>query len=178
MGEIKPSVVIDIPEELEPELKETCWMQRVPRKLRQVNPAAYTPKLISIGPFHHGKPTLDAMENHKTKYCEKFWERDFCKHIREKGIIGVFTGEVSNLRQRIWDIYAGTFDHVKDMDQLLKVILQDSCFIFELFLRNYENRFKEKEDITDYILRTPWLIKCIVLDLIILENQLPYFVFT
>ncbi|XP_060674654.1 UPF0481 protein At3g47200-like [Ziziphus jujuba] len=180
MGEMKPCVIIDIPEELEPDLKETCRIQRVPRKLRQVNEAAYTPKLISIGPFHHGKPTLNVMEDHKTKYYHKFWERDFCKHIREKDIIRDFTGEVTNRRQRIRNIYAGTFDHVKDMKHFLEVILRDSCFIFELFLRNFENRLHDKkpEDITDYILRTPWLIKCIELDLIMLENQLPYFVFT
>ncbi|XP_048335742.2 uncharacterized protein LOC107423935 [Ziziphus jujuba] len=66
------------------------------------------------------------------------------------------------------------------MNHFLEVILRDSCFIFELFLRNFENRLHDKkpEDITDYILRTPWLIKCIELDLIMLENQLPYFVFT
>ncbi|XP_060674657.1 UPF0481 protein At3g47200-like [Ziziphus jujuba] len=180
MGEIKPCIIIDIPEELEPDLKKTCWIQRVPRKLRQVNEAAYTPKLISIGPFHHGKPTLNVMENHKTKYYHKFWERDFCKHIREKDIIRDFTGEVTNRRQRIRNIYAGTFDHVKDMNHFLEVILRDSCFIFELFLRNFENRLHDKkpEDITDYILRTPWLKTSIKLDLIMLENQLPYFVFT
>ncbi|CAL2240902.1 unnamed protein product [Prunus armeniaca] len=48
---------------------------RVPNKLRKVNEAAYTPQLISIGPFHHGKPELKDMENHKKKYCENFLAR-------------------------------------------------------------------------------------------------------
>ncbi|XP_060674655.1 uncharacterized protein LOC132804382 [Ziziphus jujuba] len=66
------------------------------------------------------------------------------------------------------------------MDHFLEVILRDSCFIFELLLRNFENLLHDtkQDDITDYILRTPWLIDCIGLDLIMLENQLPYFVFT
>nr|XP_048335915.1 UPF0481 protein At3g47200-like [Ziziphus jujuba var. spinosa] len=120
------------------------------------------------------------MENHKTKYYHKVWERDFCKHIREKDIVRDFTGELSDRGHRIRNSYAGTFDHVKDMDHFSGVILRDSCFIFELFLRNFENRLhcQSPEDITDHILRTPWLISCIGLDLIMLENQLPYFVFT
>ncbi|PQM38189.1 hypothetical protein Pyn_36848 [Prunus yedoensis var. nudiflora] len=50
---------------------------RVPSKLRNVNEAAYTPQLLSIGPFHHGKPELKDMETHKKIYYENFLAR--CK---------------------------------------------------------------------------------------------------
>ncbi|CAL8121106.1 unnamed protein product [Prunus armeniaca] len=48
---------------------------RVPSKLRKVNEAAYTPQLLSIGPFHHGKPELKDMETHKKIYYENFLAR-------------------------------------------------------------------------------------------------------
>ncbi|XP_023909370.2 UPF0481 protein At3g47200 [Quercus suber] len=52
------------------------------------------------------------------------------------------------------------------------MILEDSIFIIELFLRNYEDPKDEK----DYILSKPCLKDGIMQDLILLENQLPFFI--
>jgi hypothetical protein len=46
------SVMINIPCE-ESEVWSECCIYKVPDKLRKVNEEAYTPKLVSIGPFHH-----------------------------------------------------------------------------------------------------------------------------
>nr|XP_048322756.1 uncharacterized protein LOC125420253 [Ziziphus jujuba var. spinosa] len=151
-------IIIDIPEDLEPDLNSSCWIHRVPRKIRQLQEEAYTPQLISVGPFHYGNPKLKSMEHHKTKYHDQFWKRDFCKHI-EVDDIKDFT-EDGDRRERIRRSYAGTFG--------------DACFIFELFWRNYEISKYDK----DYILKTPWLRKAVEQDLIMLENQLPFFDFT
>ena len=68
------------------------------------------------------------------------------------------------------------------------MVLVDSTFIIELFLRNQENekRIQEnepllkndakKEDEEDYILSKPWLEEGIKQDLMLLENQLPFFI--
>ncbi|KAL6202972.1 hypothetical protein ACLB2K_026676 [Fragaria x ananassa] len=40
---------------------------RVPEKLRRLNENAYTPRVVSIGPFHHGKESLKPMEEHKKR---------------------------------------------------------------------------------------------------------------
>ncbi|KAF3440084.1 hypothetical protein FNV43_RR18362 [Rhamnella rubrinervis] len=165
------SVIIDIPEELEPDLNSTCWIHRVPRKLRQIHEAGYTPQLISVGPFHYDKPNLKAMEHHKTKYHRQFWNRDFCKHVGEDDIRDFI--RKGDRRQRIWCCYASAFELRNNPDHFFHVVLRDTCFIFELFLRNFE-----LSKCNDYMLRTPWLRKAIELDLIMLENQLPYFVFT
>ena len=70
----------------------------------------------------------------------------------------------------------------------VKMVLLDSTFIIELFLRNQENekRIQEnepllkndakKEDEEDYILSKPWLVEGIKQDLMLLENQLPFFI--
>ena len=55
-------------------------------------------------------------------------------------------------------------------------IILDAIFIIELVLRNYENIEKSEEKQDDHILRKPWLRNAIQLDLILLENQLPFFI--
>ncbi|XP_060674701.1 UPF0481 protein At3g47200-like [Ziziphus jujuba] len=165
-------ITIDIPEDLEPDLNSSCWIHRVPRKIRQLKEEAYTPQLISVGPFHYGNPQLKSMEHHKTKYQDQFWKWDFCKHIEVDDIKDFM--EDGDRRESIRRSYAGTLGFGNDPDQLFHVILRDACFIFELFLRNYEISKYDK----DYISKTPWLRKAVELDLIMLENQLPFFVFT
>ncbi|XP_054816724.1 uncharacterized protein LOC129316364 isoform X2 [Prosopis cineraria] len=60
-------------------LLPTCCIYRVPLTIRHLNEEAYTPKVISIGPFHYGDPRLQDMEEHKqilfkafTQICKTF----------------------------------------------------------------------------------------------------------
>ena len=61
---------IDIPifmanDFMEPIRRPKCCIYRAPKRLHKINKDAYTPKLISIGPFHHdGKQPRDE-ENEK-----------------------------------------------------------------------------------------------------------------
>jgi hypothetical protein len=45
-----------------------CSIFRVPDRLRRYNEKAFEPELVSIGPFHHGKEKLQAMEKIKLWY--------------------------------------------------------------------------------------------------------------
>ncbi|XP_060674830.1 uncharacterized protein LOC107435923 [Ziziphus jujuba] len=109
--------------------------------------------------------------------------------------------EENDWLEKIQRKYAVTFESV-DTSALKRVILQNACFISELFLRNYEIQLHNKrhepqpheknkqsdaavelpEEIKKhtegYILRRPWLTEAIRQDLILLENQLPYSVLT
>ncbi|XP_060675238.1 putative UPF0481 protein At3g02645 isoform X2 [Ziziphus jujuba] len=79
------------PEESEADGEDTNdWIiYKVPNKLRKIRPAAYTPQLVSIGPFHHGKSNLKAMEHYKAKYTNKFLKR-FRNHITMKDLMDEF----------------------------------------------------------------------------------------
>ncbi|EPS62388.1 hypothetical protein M569_12402 [Genlisea aurea] len=50
------------------------YVYRVYQHLREINPAAYEPNLIAIGPYHHGKEKTSMMEGLKSVYLET--ERD------------------------------------------------------------------------------------------------------
>ncbi|KAI9195743.1 hypothetical protein LWI28_017671 [Acer negundo] len=52
-----------------------CCIYRVPPGIRKGNEKLYTPKLVSIGPLHHGSNELQAMEEHKIRYLQHFLQR-------------------------------------------------------------------------------------------------------
>ncbi|KAG2669217.1 hypothetical protein I3760_14G024200 [Carya illinoinensis] len=152
--------LVDIPSELEPAEWPECCIYRVPKKLRKVNKDAYTPKLVSIGPLHHCKRELKDMEKQKLRYLKEFCDRtkkkqeDLALIIREKEVkIRHCYAEPSRLGSR----------------EFVNMILMDGIFIIELFLRTKESK-------SDYISSKPWLRNSIRDDLILLENQLPFFV--
>ena len=163
--------VINIPPDLEPAEWPECCIYRVPKKLRRVNECAYTPKLISIGPYHHGNEDLSEMEMQKMRYF-----KDFCS--RTSWIpANLSMGLGSIIEQNELKIRRSYAEKPKqDKNQFVQMIILDAIFIIELVLRNYENNEKSEEKQDDHILRKPWLRNAIQLDLILLENQLPFFI--
>ncbi|KAJ7962035.1 hypothetical protein O6P43_017317 [Quillaja saponaria] len=147
-----------------PETKhEDLCIYRVPPNLRQVNPKAYTPQLVSIGPFHHGKPQFKAMETQKTRYYIEFQKR-----INSGRSFGNFKDNIIKTVQDIRKCYAEK--SMLDDKKFADIIELDAVFIMEFFLRLKEKKNQHKDD---YVLSTPWLKEGIILDLILLENQLP-----
>ncbi|KAH9740791.1 transmembrane protein [Citrus sinensis] len=61
-------------ESLHPLARE-CSIYRVPEATRCSHPSHFTPRMVSIGPFHHGKEELKAMEEHKKRYLKCFLQR-------------------------------------------------------------------------------------------------------
>ncbi|XP_050387304.1 UPF0481 protein At3g47200-like [Argentina anserina] len=143
--------------EPEPVLDEWC-IYRVPSKLRNVNKASYTPQLLSIGPFHYGSPNLKDMQSHKQKYYEKFLLRCSKNEAELKAL-------VNQHQDRILSFYAG---YIECRGNFMDMILVDACFIIELFITDSETE-------NHHILRSPWMRKAVVTDLILFENQIPYY---
>ncbi|KAM4072235.1 hypothetical protein ACB094_11G122500 [Castanea mollissima] len=164
--------IIDVSLAMEPAWWPECCIYRTPKKLREVNKEAYTPKLISIGPFHYGgkeprdkdgERELREMEKLKVGYLKKF-----CNRTRksQKEIARIIEENEEKIRR----CYSESFDICHE--DFVKMVLLDSTFIIELFLRSY----MEEEYENDYILSKPWLKVGISHDLILLENQLPFFI--
>jgi len=148
-----------------PEMDEihTQCIYRVPPNIREYNPKAYTPQTVSIGPYHHHN-NYEGMEELKLKYLKGFLNRTELP-IRE------FLAKIKDLEEKIRVCYADRI--IYNSHDFLNMILVDACFIIELLLRWHEYDEWEKKD---PLLQKPLLGTYICIDLILLENQLPFFV--
>ncbi|KAJ6944588.1 hypothetical protein NC652_009835 [Populus alba x Populus x berolinensis] len=143
-----------------------CSIFRVPKRLRELNEKAYTPKVISIGPLHHGKEGLKKMEEHKRLYLREFLQlsgvnvKDFIAAIAEK-------------EDRLRNCYAETFDNLR-AEEFVEMVLLDCSFLI-MFLRKRCSD-DDRGKTTDRIFNKPWMKEDIMFDLCLLENQLPFFI--
>ncbi|XP_027924022.1 UPF0481 protein At3g47200-like [Vigna unguiculata] len=148
-----------------PEMDEihTQCIYRVPPNIREYNPKAYTPQTVSIGPYHHHN-NYEGMEELKLKYLKGFLNRTELP-VRE------FLAKIKDLEEKIRVCYADRI--IYNSHDFLNMILVDACFIIELLLRWHEDDEWEKKD---PLLQKPLLGTYVCFDLILLENQLPFFV--
>ena len=56
-----------------------CRIHKVPRHIRKWKEEAYTPQVVSIGPFHHKNKKLKSMEEYKERYFRSFVKRSKIK---------------------------------------------------------------------------------------------------
>ena len=164
--------IIDVSAAMEPARWPECCIYRAPGRIRKINKEAYTPKLISIGPFHHGgKEVRDEDGEKELRDMEKLKVRklkEFCDRTGkcQKEIAVIIEKNLDKIRH----CYSESFDIGKE--DFMKMVLLDSTFIIELLLR-FDDREKYNDD---FILGNPMLNSNIRLDLILLENQLPFFI--
>ncbi|XP_057457236.1 UPF0481 protein At3g47200-like [Lotus japonicus] len=162
-----------------------CSIYKVPHSLRKVNEEAYTPQLISIGPIHLHSLQLIPMQEQKKRYFHFFWDRVSNEHAMKS-----YKLYLESKEQEIRQCYAEKF-HDINKEKFVDMILLDSVFIMELLLRNsswklsdsskHEHDYVQTKSFRskhseDFILTQTWLSKSIARDLILLENQLPFFV--
>ncbi|KAL5798938.1 hypothetical protein ACOSQ2_003758 [Xanthoceras sorbifolium] len=154
---------IDEENNLEEALEPTpaCCIYRVPEYIRKLNEDAYTPRLISIGPLHHGKKKLMGMENKKERCWSNFVERVDARKVEE---VKTYIAEEE---KHIRDHYLVTSN--LESAKYVKMVRYDAFFIIEFFTKNYRKN-------EDFFLKNPKMRYDLTNDLLLLENQLPYYV--
>ncbi|KAH9681098.1 transmembrane protein [Citrus sinensis] len=145
------------------------WSDRsifeVPAYLRNVYQDAYEPNILAIGPYHRGKSRLNAMEEHKMCYLKVLlWRRGECNVTR-------YVTAMRALGERARKCYAESVS--LKQDQFVEMMLLDACFITELF-RKYSMSNLRGDD--DPVFNLRWIVKGLRRDLLLIENQLPFFV--
>ncbi|VVB06389.1 unnamed protein product [Arabis nemorensis] len=162
---------------------DLCCIYRVPNCMRSVNPEAYTPQLVLIGPLHHSLKlqalksrgdTRDAklmgylnMEEHK-----KIYLKEFAKRVAGEKTIDGFRRVIEEKEAIIRASYSESTAWIEP-PAFVEMVLHDSVFILELMLRLYA---AGTEKTGDPLIDEPCLELTIKRDLILLENQLPYFI--
>uniref|UniRef100_A0A2N9FTE1 Uncharacterized protein n=1 Tax=Fagus sylvatica TaxID=28930 RepID=A0A2N9FTE1_FAGSY len=155
--------IITMFENLEPPVSTECCIYKVPYYLRKMNEGAYTPQVISIGPIHHNKERFQAMEKHKVRYFNNFKQQ---YEINLEDLVST----IREMEDRIRRCYVETVQ--LESDDFVQMIILDASFILELFL-NYRSRERTRDDPMRV---EAWLLNMVWRELLLLENQLPFFV--
>ncbi|KAL5714330.1 hypothetical protein ACHQM5_016309 [Ranunculus cassubicifolius] len=146
---------------------KSCCIYRVHEKFRKINEYAYTPEIVSIGPFHHGKLGLLAMEDHKLRYMNVLLERTSKHEAKLKECVD----SVSILEEEARKCYSEPIAF--DSEKFVEMMVVDGLFIIELFGKSAGVLKTERDDT---IFNNIWCMPSLVRDMILLENQLPMFV--
>jgi len=105
---------------------------RVPAHVREVDNGAYSPRIVSIGPFHHHNDqpaTLRALEVQKKRFLSRLQKR-MSSEVYER-----FENAMKEMEEQTRKWYPEEFEGI-DSDAFVEMMLLDGCFIVEL-LRLY-----------------------------------------
>lgn len=147
-----------------PPLSPNCCIYKIPQTLKEPNKLAYTPCLISIGPFHYGKKKLESMQKHKLRYLQNFLARNTKKTLLD------YLKCINQWEEELREYYVENIE--LSSKEFNEMVLLDGCFLIEFFLV----WLFDKSDETDGIFKKPSLEVAIMRDILLLENQLPFFV--
>ncbi|XP_068643235.1 UPF0481 protein At3g47200-like [Aristolochia californica] len=140
---------------------------RVPPQVANLNPMAYKPLIVSIGPYHNGEPHLMPMEVHKYRALHHVLRRsekdieDFLESLRE-------------VAQELMMSYEELDQEWRDEERFLELMVLDGCFVLEVLRANGKAAL-------DYCRNDPVFsvhgilgaAHYILPDLLKVENQLP-----
>ncbi|XP_037465421.1 putative UPF0481 protein At3g02645 [Triticum dicoccoides] len=147
------------------ELGAVAMVFDVPRLLRSTRPEAYTPQHFALGPYHYQRPGLRDMERYKLAAAKRA-EQLFAPHHTFDHLVQNFVGMQDKIR-------APYHRFLELNEQTLSWMMAiDTCFLLD-FLEKYH-----VDKATDLVSSSPNWINATVRDAMMLENQIPLFLFT
>ncbi|KAJ6801583.1 UPF0481 protein-like [Iris pallida] len=144
---------------------------RVPLHLREGDPVAYEPRIISFGPFCRDNPAVKPMEELKLRYVRRLLRRNPNAALED------YVNLIRGLEVRLRACYSE--DIAMDSNKFVEMMLLDGCFFVELLLMissGHCHGYEEEEEEADPVLTTPWALILINFDMLMLENQIPFFI--
>ncbi|KAI3885410.1 hypothetical protein MKX03_036302 [Papaver bracteatum] len=145
----------------------------IPTYIKRRDQAYYEPKMVSIGPYHYGKPQLEPMQRHKERALIHFLKRK--PEIKIEQYQKELKHVVNDLR--------GCYEMVDELEKwkvdedFVKLMLLDGVFLFEFL-----NVLRGNQASRDYAAIDPIFgnrghnlnYNYVMEDLLLLENQIPY----
>ncbi|GJU65359.1 putative UPF0481 protein [Tanacetum coccineum] len=136
---------------------------KVSRVLRDLSENSFNPQLVSIGPLHKEDPKLQEFEWMKECYLDDLLHR--CDST-PKETLEACLQKVNTLIPKIRESYAGVKKKYSDVE-LATMMVMDGCFILEFCFKHVNE---------DVYLPNTMQNSRIAMDLLLLENQVPFFV--
>ncbi|KAM3703882.1 hypothetical protein ACJW30_04G133900 [Castanea mollissima] len=142
---------------------------RVPYYLREGDYKTYAPRIVSVGPYHHGKKGLLGMDRHKWRALHHVLKRT--NHD-----INLYLDAVKGLEKKARACYQGLSITSLGSNEFVEMMVLDGCFVIELFRGAAEGFMNLGYPRNDPIFAMGGLMHSIQRDMILLENQLPLFI--
>ncbi|PIA41306.1 hypothetical protein AQUCO_02200006v1 [Aquilegia coerulea] len=168
------SCIVDVTDSSD-EVEDPIWKRQSIYKLysfiKDRNENKFEPLLVSIGPYHHGKKQLKAMEVHKRRALRHFIKRSGLPFQVYKNAMMVEVKELQESYDQLDEEY------LNNPDQFIELMMVDGCFILEFMdlLSGAPKDYDSNDPVFSYygcIIH----YNCIMRDMLLLENQLPYLV--
>ncbi|CAA3007678.1 Hypothetical predicted protein [Olea europaea subsp. europaea] len=155
------------------ETAKKSQIERVPSLLRQSNSDenCYDPIVVSIGPYHHGKPGLEAFEQLKIPIAQKLC----CDHSNQVSLESLYE-EVAKVGKSARECYEKGSTEDYDDELFNRMMFLDACFVLYLMFILKEKNVSsgtDKEQRVDPRLYMGYYQGLMISDLFLLENQIP-----
>ncbi|PWA41934.1 hypothetical protein CTI12_AA549570 [Artemisia annua] len=144
--------------------KQRISIRKISRVLRDLSERSFNPQLVSIGPLHRQNQKLQELESLKESYLHDLLYRNTGSTPQQQ--LEACLRKVNGSIDRIRESYAGMANNYNDAE-LTKMMIMDGCFIIEFCIKHDD----EKQNLPNKMQN-----KHIAMDLILLENQIPFFV--
>uniref|UniRef100_A0A251IR96 Uncharacterized protein n=1 Tax=Manihot esculenta TaxID=3983 RepID=A0A251IR96_MANES len=149
-------------------LSDNCCIYRAPKRAQKLHEKLYTPRVVSIGPLHHGKEELKAMEEHKRRYLFDFLQLSNSSN----GVsLESYITCIEKNEGKVRNCYAETIE--LESEKFVKMMLLDATFIIMLLVKHHVSQLQSSND---RIYRIHKKIYDIRHDIILLENLVPFFI--
>ncbi|XP_042422886.1 UPF0481 protein At3g47200-like [Zingiber officinale] len=141
---------------------------RVSEILRAAQPEAYEPMLVSLGPYHHHKPHLQARNQLKWLLLNKLLEKSPKKGLRDYLIL------IKEKEIQVRNTYSVQPINMCE-ETFIEMMLLDCVFVIMIlwFWKEDQNGLKAIENPVFMSGQRSWIV--VARDMLLLENQLPFF---
>ncbi|KAK9930859.1 hypothetical protein M0R45_018167 [Rubus argutus] len=170
--------------------KRACIF-RVPKVLRRQKSEAYTPDVVSIGPFHYRAPEKLAKRNDEGREDDfQLMERVKRSYLDEvlsgmkKMTLEELIAKVTELsdqkneggfEERARGFYAEPLAEHITSKPFIEMMIVDGCFLIQLFRKCNDLKLQHLDD---PVFNMDCMFHFLCHDILLLENQLPWFVLT
>ncbi|RLN41324.1 hypothetical protein C2845_PM01G13110 [Panicum miliaceum] len=136
---------------------------RLPAAVRERHRDLYEPKVVSVGPYYHGRAGLGAAQQHKWRLL-----RDFLSRGKKAAAgLGAYLRAAREVEADARRCYAEGFG--LGADEFAELLELDGCFLLEFFLKKSEGQLAAPGG-------AKWAWHHMYHDVLLLDNQIPFFV--